>query len=329
MILLTPRLVWAIDILAQALHTPPLGVICLVASVVFSPSALPAPPTIPILYNGQSKSQQNVVDALKRQKRIAHDYRSEFIDIANAPPDFSSNRQSPLIITLGRQAALIANQTKALTLNTMLAKQQLSEARLCILASCADSGSHYAIYLDQPIARQLNLLKLIFPHFKTVGVLTADFSSAKLGVLAREAQKRQLTLNNRTIHAASELNQQYDELVISSDVILALPDPLIHNRETVPYLLLTSYRYNVPVIAFSEAYVKAGAVAAVYSTPQQIGLQIRELSEQLLSNAQPFSQHILPPKYFTVSINRNVGRSLEIRLPETEQLKLQLLRLEK
>ena len=35
-------------------------------------------------------------------------------------------------------------------------------------------------------------------------------------------------------------------------------------------LLLTTYRAGVPIVAYSESYLQAGAVVALYSTPPQI-----------------------------------------------------------
>ncbi|MGR9117695.1 MAG: ABC transporter substrate-binding protein, partial [Gammaproteobacteria bacterium] len=243
------------------------------------------------------------------------------------PPNVLEQSHESLVITLGQHAALTANQHDILTLNAMLPKQSTSDRSLCILAKCPHSKSHYAIYLDQPVTRQLNLITMILPHIKSIGVLTAEFSAVKLDTLRLEARLRNLKIINRTVTSVSELHKQLNELIVESDVLLALPDPVIHNRETVPYLLLTSYRYNVPVIGFSNAYVNAGAIAAVFSSPQQIARQIRELSENILVNKP--EQKVYSPKYFSVTLNKNVARSLELRLADPEQIKLKLLIMEK
>ena len=79
------------------------------------------------------------------------------------------------------------------------------------------------------------------------------------------------------------------------------------------------------VIGFSAAYVRAGALLGLYSTPEQIG---RQLGTTLIDLAAG-SEMALPepgyPSYFSVDINAHVARSLEISLPSARMLKEQLL----
>ena len=103
-----------------------------------------------------------------------------------------------------------------------------------------------------------------------------------------------------------------------------MADPVVSNRRTVQNLLLTTYRQRVPVFAYSKAYVKAGALAAVYSTPEHIGKQAGELVADILRKGSwslPKPQH---PKYFSVEVNREVAKSLGIRVPGTEKLETRL-----
>lgn len=118
-----------------------------------------------------------------------------------------------------------------------------------------------------------------------------------------------------------------DRLLQRSNLLLALPDPLTHNRNTVLPVLLTTYRARVPVLAYSEAYQQAGAVLALYSTVPQIVAQVIETLRQLqdgkvLLNAQ------LSPRYFTVGINTSVARSLGLNLPAANELQEKLRGLE-
>nr|HPR06509.1 ABC transporter substrate binding protein [Denitromonas sp.] len=90
--------------------------------------------------------------------------------------------------------------------------------------------------------------------------------------------------------------------------------------------LLTAYRHRSPVIGFSPAYVRAGAVMAVYSSPEQMGQQAAEMAVQsLLGNPLPEARH---PAYFSVSVNPHVARSLSIDLPDAATLEAQIRRQE-
>ncbi|WP_305909068.1 ABC transporter substrate binding protein [Methylomarinum sp. Ch1-1] len=298
-------------------------------SFVFSTIALAANHTVLVISDTESKIHDQVVNELQNQQFTEQAFNIEYRRLDQVNSNALRQNNIALVITLGYQAALLANRSDMVTLNTLLPKQSMADEKLCILAQCPELPRHYGLYLDQPIARQLNLLTTTLSGVKSVGVLTADFSVNKLEALKEQGKQRHLQINNRSVSSASEINNQLNELVKESDVLLALPDPLIHNRRTIPYLLLTSYRYNVPVIGFSKAYVNAGAIAAVYSSPRQIARHIWELATRILLAPKSMKQRTYPPKYFSVNINRNVARSLEFHLPESEQIKLKLLRLEK
>ncbi|WP_051906801.1 ABC transporter substrate-binding protein [Methylomarinum vadi] len=290
--------------------------------------ALSANQSILIVADASSRIHDQVVKELRNHKfrpEVSVDYSYSDEIIVNT----LNQKAYSLAITLGFEAALLINQSNVTTLNTLLSRFSIADRRLCFSSECPNSTQHYSIVLDQPIARQLNLLTTILPSIEKVGVLTANFSANKTTKLQQETVKRHLQLITRRINSPNELNHQFDELCKQSDVILALPDPMIHNRETVPYLLLTSYRYNIPFIGFSKAYVNAGAISAVFSSPKQIARHIRELAEQILTSGSTLKQKLYPPKYFSVSTNKNVAQSLEIRLPQEEQIKTKLLQMEK
>jgi ABC-type uncharacterized transport system substrate-binding protein len=108
------------------------------------------------------------------------------------------------------------------------------------------------------------------------------------------------------------------------DVVLALPDPEVFNGQTAGNILTAAYRRRVPLVGFSPAYVKAGALLALYSTPAQIGSRGGDILRQALSgNALPRPQW---PADFVVKLNSDVAHSLGLALDEAalaEQLRRQ------
>ena len=93
------------------------------------------------------------------------------------------------------------------------------------------------------------------------------------------------------------------------------PDYLINNaaiinRNTARNILLTTYRHKIPVITFSAAYVRAGALAAVYSSADQIARQTAEMIGRSLSTG---IYSLESAKYFSISINDSVAKALNIQ----------------
>jgi len=74
----------------------------------------------------------------------------------------------------------------------------------------------------------------------------------------------------RHLRSKDTLFSDLDELLIDSDVLLAVPDSEIYNSNSIRNILLSSYRRGIPLVGFSQAYVKAGALCAIFSTPEQL-----------------------------------------------------------
>jgi len=102
-------------------------------------------------------------------------------------------------------------------------------------------------------------------------------------------------------------------LLETNDALLAIPDTAIYKPDTAQPILMTSYQFKKPVLCYSLSYVKAGALAALYSSSRQLAKQAVEIARQsqIAGNPLPLPQ---APKYFSVRVNRQVARLLNIEI---------------
>ena len=241
---------------------------------------------------------------------------------AGKKPDFVRERQD-LIVAVGVRAAqeMVALNLTTPILTTLIPRQAFEK-----IARQRDFRQFSAVYLDQPLARQMELIRLALPDRSRIGVVLGPESQDTLKMLQFAAKEAKFGLVVEKIGAAEELLPALQRVLADSDVLLALPDPLVFNKGTVQSLLLTTYRYQDPVIGFSQAYVKAGALAAVYTTPEQAGRQAGEMLQHVLNG----KAWVLPPpeypKYFSVSLNYQVARSLAISVSDEMALYQKLKR---
>ena len=177
-----------------------------------------------------------------------------------------------------------------------------------------------AIYLDQPLSRRLELIHAIQPRAHTVGAVFGSSASTTQSELNASASAAGLRMLATSLGSGDELFNVLKELLPNVDVLLLLPDPLVVNRNSIQNLMLSTYRQRIPAVGYSRDLVDAGALAAVFSTPQQIGAQIAETVQRML----PGKVWELPapayPKYFTVKINPSVARALDIAVPSEAAL---------
>jgi putative tryptophan/tyrosine transport system substrate-binding protein len=82
-------------------------------------------------------------------------------------------------------------------------------------------------------------------------------------------------------------------------------------------VLLASFRARVPLLAFSPSYVRAGALLALYVTPEQVGQQVASVVRGVLQG-KSLPSSPLYAQNFSVAVNEHVARSLGLDLDANE-----------
>ena len=217
-----------------------------------------------------------------------------------------------LIITLGSDALrqVTARNPRPSILAGLIPR--LSYERVLQEAGKKNPANMAALYLDQPFGRQLDLLHLALPAVHHIGVLWGPESLSQQPQLNAALQGRGLELSEGIYTEGQSLIGPLRTALDNAEVLLAVADGFVYNPSSVSNILLTSYRARTPVMAFSPAYVKAGALLSVHSTAAQAGAQLAAMAVHLLQNGSlPASQY---PSDFSISVNEYVARSLGLAL---------------
>lgn len=223
------------------------------------------------------------------------------------------------LVAVGSHAAqvVVASDHEAPILVTLLPKSAIDHL-VAEKRRATDSRPLSAVYLDQPIERQLNLVRLALPTAKRIGVLLGPESSKQLPALQAAAHDRKLGITWHNVVNDKGLPTALHKLLPDIDALLALPDPAVFNPGTIQPILLATYRQRLPLIGFSAAYTRAGAAVSLHSTPVHIGDQAADMLLNAMSKGGvPQPQY---PRQFTVSINQHVARSLGLAIKNEEWL---------
>ena len=229
-----------------------------------------------------------------------------------------------LVIAAGMKAALAVARTKpAAMFAVLIPKEGYTKLQNELTGVGGKGGATLlsAIYLDQPLKRQLDLITTVLPHTRSIGILYSN-PPKEISSLRSQMLARKLALVERSPTETITMHAALQSLLQNSDVVLALPDTEIYNSATIRNILLTTYRNKTPVIGFSPAYVKAGALCAVFSTPEQLSAQtLTIIMGYAESRTLPVAQHA---RGFEVSINEQVARSLGLTLKSESQVRLEM-----
>lgn len=238
------------------------------------------------------------------------------------------NERPALVVPVGiRATALVLRAAGDLPVLSLLVPQN-SYAKLLADAGTDGNGNRSAIYLDQPLARHLDLLQIILPKVRRLSVLAGPESAPQIPELQRLSETRGLQLISETVAEGGNPVPSLRRLMDRAGVLLALPDPDVFNRTSLQAILLTTYRSNVPVLGFSRAYVNAGALAAVHSTARHIGAQAGEWIAELADHPEWRLGVPRHPVYYAVSVNAQVAHSLGISVASEMELLERLRALE-
>lgn len=243
----------------------------------------------------------------------------------------NANSQTCLIVTIGAQAL-----EKVLKSKTTIPILSVLSRKNIFHQLVKDSGYQLnnpqqpitAIYLDQPLERQLDLISCLFAKKEgAIGVLLGSQSVNEQDVIQKIAAKKGLELTIVYVDQFENPAGVLDLLLDDTKTVLAIPDNWIYNAKTSRGILLSAFHKRVPIVGFSRTFVNNGAIAAVYSTTKQLAEQTAQEIMNIMENR---SKKLSPPQYpkdFAIAVNYQVARSLSLQIESEAALKLAMSKL--
>ncbi len=274
-----------------------------------------------IIYSPDNALHSNIAKQLSRDLQLTR-HGIIISEITPQEKAASVNPATDIVIGIGRAGMQSASEyypkTKKLFITTDPNRYHLKT-----------NNSDAALYMAQSYCRQIKFIRLLNAHWRTISILSSNKKPIDSKPIQQCANKYGFEIY--TVKTSAEENQtnKIRQALRNSDVLLALPDRNIYNSRTVKNILLTSYRYRRPVIAFSKNFVNAGALAAIHSNTEQIAQSASNIINQYFEAGAHFKKPVNYPDDFNININKQVFRSLDIPLPEIETLTKSLQSAEK
>ena len=283
----------------------------LIIPLVLLCQSVSAATIISIVYDKDNRSSRLAQGQLAHLF-LSYDFEYQFDELNSFDPlpytgnktDSSANEQR-IIITLGSKAfSKVWNLVNNESIFSLLVSQEKIRR---VLAESKNTNKLSGLYLEQSIARQVELAQHLIPGIRSIGFLTTPDNKPALD-RQLEAIKSQLSFDIKQVNDQSSLASSLSYLVRNNELLIALSEPKIYNRSSLKNILLSSYRNNVPLIGLNKAFVDAGSLAAVYSDIEQFSKETTEImSTASRSRSLPDINY---SKYFNIAINQKVARSL-------------------
>ena len=271
--------------------------------------------SIIVVKSSDNKYFSQTIQSLKNH--TSRNVSMEVIDIGSSNSKAESLEESDLVIALGGDASQYVNRQlpDKPIISAYLTLQQWQDFE-------SPGKQHLAVLLDQPLERYL-----LFSHYllqpRSIGIV--NFSALEINTRQRDTLRRlQLKLSQYQLNQPDDLLAKIRQLVQINDALLMLPNQDIYNRHTLKGILLTSYRKNTPVISYSPAHVKSGALASIYSSPGDIGKHLGDLLDRYLSGELKLSDSPQFAKYYSIITNNRVAHSFGLKLPDVSEIRRKL-----
>jgi len=276
--------------------------------------------SVDLLLSGPERLYDRVADGLQAQ--LDADGTPATITLRRAMPDQPpSTAAADLTVAVGMAACerALAVASRPPLLCTLVPK-----AGFETLTGGRRPAHVSAIYLDQPVERQLSLARILVPDATRAGLLAGPTFRDQRAAATRHARMAGLTLDIEIANDERAAARAIQRLVAHNDLILPVYDPAVLTPSSAKWLLHLAYQKQRPVVGFSRAYVDAGAVAAVFTEPEQIG---RQTGQTVARFFRGNGRRLPAPSYpsaFRVAVNRPVASALGLS-PPTDAVLAQLI----
>lgn len=179
-----------------------------------------------------------------------------------------------------------------------------------------DAPNVTGVSMNFPQEAQLGLMHEAFPHAKSLGMLYDPSRTAAIAAESAEAAER-VGLSIRQIAVFSSVAVRTALAALKGvDLLWLLPDLTVTRPEAVELMALFSLENQVPLIAFSDKYLKYGAAMSIGIDSRDIGRQGGEMAKRILSGVSPATIAPVPPRTAVISVNLKVADKLGLTIAE-------------
>jgi putative ABC transport system substrate-binding protein len=209
------------------------------------------------------------------------------------------------VFALGSQAAYLTR--KELPRVPMVFAMVLNWQRYAL------GGPTSGIAVEMPVDALLTRFRLLLPGLTRIGLIhSSKTSAATLETARTTAASLNIELVEEDVVYSDDVGGAYRRMHGRIDALWMLPDPVVVTRDNFRYLSARTRSDGVAFLAFSENFVRAGALLSIGPHYETMGSQAAVLLEQLMRSEPP--PPVQPPLGSTLAINADTADAIGVDL---------------
>jgi putative ABC transport system substrate-binding protein len=260
--------------------------------------------------------------ALKGFKEVLPGHVEEYV-LRYKDSNGSAREKVLLLVNGGKTDLLFTLGTEALDLvkdsfsNIPVIFSFVLNPKEVIGKAFVDNPNLHGISMNIPPIEQFKILQQAVPRAKRIGVVYDPLKTGgQIAEAIESAKSLGMHIVPQKIASSEEAIDAIDRMEGNVDAIWMVPDTTAITRESMKYILLFSFRNDLPLIGLSEKYVKNGALFALSFDSEDIGRQAGEIAEKILDGKAVNSLGIRSPRLLKLSINVRTAEKIGLNVPE-------------
>ena len=170
------------------------------------------------------------------------------------------------------------------------------------------------------IEEQFKGYQTILDSLQDLGVI---YDPSKTGNIIESAETKVkdtgINLVKYEIKSSKMVSEALENVIGRIDALWLLPDSTVVTKKSFGLIKSTTLENKIPLLCTSDVFVKAGALAAVFSDYKYVGRQAAQLAKEILSQSALGSLGIVNPDKFNLAINSDTAEKLGLTLKEVRE----------
>ncbi len=263
--------------------------------------------SIYISYPEEKPTYQKIAQSIENKIRTSFT-NTHILNLSG--PTKKTPKENDLIISIGNNASIAKSLHSygATVLHTFTTKSNLTLNKDHFTERGLD-----AVVIDQPLQKMVNIAeKTIRNDYKnTIIIIISEKNTSAKEEIKQLKISQKAKLEIITINEDTPIVKTIDQYLFNAASIIAVHDNSVWSGKNARWILHQAYTYKVPVIGYSKAFLKAGAMISIYSSADQIIKETERRVTEWISTGN-FEKKITSPNY-QIEANRNIAKALQFR----------------
>lgn len=178
------------------------------------------------------------------------------------------------------------------------------------------------ITLDPPIQRMVAIADCLIKnkHKNKIVIAVSEDNLSAIDEIRRIPEQKNGEINLVIIRKGETPGKIIEQHLDSASAIIAVRDKNVWSRKNARWMLHQAYDHQIPIIGYSKAFLKAGAMISVYSSADDIINQTLKTTEHWINTGRLEEKNIIYTKS-KIEINYNIANALNYGMRLLEKLK--------